>query len=277
MSRKFLLGTLGAALFLGLAACSDSTAPMNGGADAQADADIAATTADGVTETVNLFAGNEGTLDDMTSVSPSISSTTSAVLWRFIDRCDYDSSLGRFVCPTAERGPLTIERSFGLADALGQPMDHFDGVETASANFLLTLTGDVRRDDWSASIDRQQSVTLSGLAGEESAREWNGTGNTTVHSVHEGDQATRTYDASHSVAIEHVVVNLPRSENPWPASGTITVTVSARQTIEGAADRLRQFQRVVTVTFNGTQFVPLQVGSRQFTLDLATGEVTPAA
>ncbi len=245
---------------------------------AQANADIAATAAEGVTETVNLFAGDESTLDGFSAPSPSAAALSiSPALWSFADRCAYDLSLGRFVCPSVMRGPLTIERSFGLANALGQPMDHFDPIVTASANFLMTVAGSVERDGWTGSVRRQRSVTVSGLAGQETAREWNGTGSDTVHSTHVNGDVTRTYDAAHEVAVSHVVVNLPRSDNPWPASGTITISVAARQTIEGDTDRTRAFSRTVIVTFNGTQFVDLQVGDRHFTLDLATGHVTAAA
>ncbi|HJU64135.1 MAG TPA: hypothetical protein VJ596_00600, partial [Gemmatimonadaceae bacterium] len=65
-----------------------------------------------------------------------------------------------------------------------------------------------------------------------------------------------------------------RVQFPWPLSGSVTHTVTAIRTREGANQVSRTFSRTATVTFNGTQFVTLEVGTRVFTLDLATGEVS---
>ncbi len=78
-----------------------------------------------------------------------------------------------------------------------------------------------------------------------------------------------------NVTFTNVVVNLPRSQNPWPMSGTVT-----RQMIgSGSVSKLgttRTFTvtKTMTITFNGTRYVPMTVGTMQFTLDLYTGTAT---
>jgi hypothetical protein len=96
-----------------------------------------------------------------------------------------------------------------------------------------------------------------------------GSGSATAgRSRHTDGGAARSYTSSSATTITAVVLPVPRAEDAWPLSGTITNALSiARDGARGS----RASSRTATVTFNGTQFVPLQIGDRTFTLDLATG------
>jgi hypothetical protein len=275
MKRNILSGAMGAALIVAAAACSDSSAPPSLVSDEQESQDIAETVGDAVSQDMNLFFTGEATVSGLgDNVQPDVAASV-AGFWTFSERCPFDAGSGRFQCPVVTRGPLTISRSFGLVDELGSPQSAFDPQLTAAANFQSLITGEITRPHWSADVERQRDVTVSGLLGQESTRQWDGTGASAIDAEFDNGQVSRTFQAQSNVSVSDVVVQLPRSQNPWPLSGTITHSVSATRTREGANEVSHSFSRTAIVTFNGTQFVTLQVGTRVFTLDLATGEVTP--
>jgi hypothetical protein len=59
---------------------------------------------------------------------------------------------------------------------------------------------------------------------------------------------------------------VPRTEDSWPTSGTITK--SAQLTIIGGPNDGKIVERLATITFNGTQFVPITVNGTSYTFDL---------
>jgi hypothetical protein len=267
---------MGAALIVAAAACSDSSAPPSLVSNEQESQDIAETVGDAVSEDMNLLFTGEATLSGLGGNAQAHVAASTAGFWSFSERCPFDATSGRFQCPVVTRGPLTIARSFGLVDEAGAAQSAFDPQLTAAANFQSLITGQVNRPHWSADVQRERDVTVSGLVGQESTREWDGLGASAIDAQFDNGEVSRTFQAQSSVTVSDVIVQLPRSQNPWPLSGTITHSVSATRTREGANQVSHSFSRTATVTFNGTQFVTLQVGTRVFTLDLATGEVTPA-
>lgn len=276
MKRNILSGAMGAALIVAAAACSDSSAPPSLVSGDQESQDIAETVGDAVSQDMNLFFTGETTVSGLGAVAQPDVAASAAGFWSFSERCPFDATSERFECPVVTRGPLTIARSFGLVDEAGTAQSAFDPQLTAAANFLSLITGQVSRPHWSADVERERDVTVSGLLGQESTREWDGTGTSAIDAEFDNGQVSRTVVAQSSVSVSDVIVQLPRSEHPWPLSGTITHSVSATRTREGANQVSHSFSRTATITFNGTQLVTLQVGTRVFTLDLATGEVTPA-
>ncbi|MGH7717629.1 MAG: hypothetical protein ACREON_02135 [Gemmatimonadaceae bacterium] len=273
MQRNILSAATAAAIVLGLAACGDSSAPRSLVSEEQESDDVAAAVADATSDDVNIFFSGEVTLPTLgTSVQADLAGD--GRFWRFAERCPFDAGSGRFVCPVVNRGPLTVTRSFALADANGGAQSTFDPQLTASANFAALITGHIEREHWTADVERRRDVTVSGLAGRETSREWDGQGSSSLSAEFDNGEVSRTVEAEGSVVVADVVVQLPRSDFPWPISGTLTHSISAERTREGTAEVSRSFSRTATVTFNGTQFVDLQVGTKLFTLDLATGEVT---
>jgi len=186
--------------------------------------------------------------------------------------CAFDGA--RFTCPGVSTANLTVTRSFAFFDAQGNPQATFDSLTTASANFQSTVRGEISRDAWSAVIARSHDMTVSGLAGAETTRTWNGTGtNNVARSLHTEGGPNRTYNMASSSATANVVVPVPRAEGSWPLSGTITHTVTVAITDGEGAGNTRT--RTATVTFNGTQFATVTVGDETFTVDLAERRVGP--
>ena len=164
--------------------------------------------------------------------------------------------------------PRNFSRTVSFFDADGNQQDAYNSLTTESIRMLIEMSGAVERDGWTATIVRSRDVTVSGLVGEETERTWNGTSSTEVtrsqHSDENGE--SRTYDMSGVGTIADVVRGVPRAENPWPLSGTITRSITV---VTNGPDGEVTRERTVVVTFNGSQFVTLTVNGEEFELDLA--------
>ncbi|HSG46716.1 MAG TPA: hypothetical protein VLA43_02760 [Longimicrobiales bacterium] len=163
---------------------------------------------------------------------------------------------------------FTRSRVVTFYDADGVEQGAYDALTTASIHTLLTVSGDVTREGFEWSMDRTRDMTVTGLLGEETQRTWNGTG-ADEHSrarVLDADQ-TRTYDMSGTLLVEDVVRGVPRFENPWPLSGTITRSLTIE--VVNGPNGDETITREVVVTFNGTRFVTLTVNGEEYEVDLA--------
>jgi hypothetical protein len=112
---------------------------------------------------------------------------------------------------------------------------------------------------------------VSGLAGQETTRTWNGTGSGESSRERHTDDGDREYRVTGSTTITAVVIPVPRSDDTWPTSGTITR--NAKVTIVGGPRDGTVRERTVTITFNGTRFVPVKVNDTTFTFDLKTRRI----
>lgn len=159
----------------------------------------------------------------------------------------------------------TFSRTFFDVDGL--EMDGFDRLLTASVEMVWTVSGTVTRDIWSGSVERSRTTVLSGLEGEETTRTWNGTGSDIVSrsQFRPTTDEQRTYDLTASTVITDVVVGVPRSENPYPLSGSISYDMVVTIT---TPDGTRTRERTATIVFDGTQFATLTVNGEVFEVDL---------
>lgn len=235
-------------LLITLAACnSEGTAPeltpLN---DLAITRDVALQSADAAAEEVELMGGPTGILGG-----------------------EEDAP---FRCGTHTRDLLTIVRTCTFKNAAGAAQNAYDPVTTASAAIHAEINGKIERENWSAEVARIRDLIVTGLAGTETSRTWNGTGTgNSTRSRHKEGTETRTYDVSCAGTRTNVVVNLPRTENQWPISGTINRACTIK--ITGGPNDGKTVERVVVITFNGTQLVPITVNGKTFTLDLKTRKI----
>ena len=144
----------------------------------------------------------------------------------------------------------------------------YDPETTDAIRIEVLVSGAVERGEWSASVERTRDLMVTGLEGAETTRIWNGTGSSDVsRSVHNDAEGSRSYDLSAQGQIIDVVRGVPRSENPWPLSGTITRSVIVTIVNGPNGDETRT--REVTIVFDGTQFAAITVNGETFVLDLA--------
>jgi hypothetical protein len=263
LARALALAPLAALL----AACGDSSVlvPRNVTfGDAQISRDVAAASGSAVAgDVADLLTGE--TAAGLTSAAPAA--------------CPYDAPSGYHICPTVTANGVTLARRFQFRDASGTPAQSFDATLTASVNFLRTLDGSVTGSGgsdgatWTRGVHETSDRTVSGLAGAETQRVWNGTDTGADTTVYTGASLTRTYAAAVTQTVRDVVVSVPRVATSWPLSGTITRVVTAKLTT-GGTTTVRNIVRTVTVTFNGTSSVPVEVNGLACTLDLAARSIS---
>ena len=238
--RRRILAVAPALLFA--VACSDS--PASPDTDQQLNLDVANYVADMTSDDLYMFDLYSGM-----SASPALLSPPRPP--RFAD--------------------LSITRDVTFYDEFGAEQIAYDPLLTAEINFLFHMEGSHSRSGEMGSIDvevnRDRDMWLSGLLGEETERLWNGSGSSAVSRSRISDEkGDRQYDMSSSTVVENVLIQLPRLENPWPVSGTITRQVHVEiVTDEGTV----VVDRTVVITFDGDQFVTITVNGEEFELDLA--------
>ncbi len=292
--KRILIGA-GIASSLLFAACSasdlstPSTLALSAGDTLAA---VSVSSADATAEDVDILMAAEASMDGttlggsssydiMSAGAPSFSSGTASsdsvrfAFWGFSGSCTFVAATGRFTCPDVVKNGLTLSRSAAFADASGAVMSRYNDTTTASANFQLGVTGVRTTGTGADTLSRQRTMTAAGLLGHETTRTWNGTGTRTDAGYSSDSARVRTYHAQDATTLANVVVKLPRSANPWPQSGTVTRQVSsAGSVMANGTTRTFTVSRTVTITFNGTRYVPMTIGNTAFTLDLFTGKAT---
>jgi hypothetical protein len=245
-------GALGLAL-AALAACStEGTGPDFTPAQARIlNRDVALVAADGASQDIELMGGPGGNLG--MGLAPGLAAA---------DEHDVP-----FRCGTHTRDGLTVTRTCTFKDGAGATQSAYDPQTTASVVVHAEIEGTITRPNWTATVDRVRDLTVSGLAGAETQRTWNGTGSgTSSRSRHTEGGEERQYDVTATGTITNVVVPVPRRPDGWPLSGTIAKQVTVE--ISGGPRDGQTVTRSVTITFNGTQFVPITVNENTFTFDL---------
>ena len=252
------------ALVAVLAACADSTAPAGNVSDAMLTHDAA------------TDAGAAAALDvSQMSASESAAGVPSATAGASSTACTYSATTGRFTCPTTTTAEgLTLDRSYAFFGG-GAAQSAYDATATDSINFGWALSGALTGAAGTAWVNASRSMTVSGLAGTETQRTWNGTGSRTDSSTASSDGRTRRTKLQANSVVSQVVFKLPRSTYPYPQSGTITHDATVTAYFEGAkGSSSRTATRHAVVTFNGTRTASLVVGTTTCTLDLPTRAVS---
>lgn len=264
MKRFLSLAALATLAFAG--ACRDSSAPE---ADAEAllTDDIALSSGAAVSSDVVALFGGPATLlgAPMRSGGPPFA----------FDRpdCPFVAATGWHECAgTSPRG-MAIAHAYAFFTAEGTAQETFDATTTESIASRMSIEGTLTTPRFTAVIDHERETTVSGLSGAETRHIFNGTGTRHESNRSLGTDRRRESTLVSSDTVTNVVRLLPAATNPWPASGSIVHNIAVTQTMEDGRQMSRSFSRRVVVTFNGTQFVPMQVGDRELTLDLATGRV----
>jgi hypothetical protein len=165
-------------------------------------------------------------------------------------------------------GDLSGTREVSFFDVDGVEQTEYDAVTTDVIHVLHEVEGEVIRDGWTANVHRERDKTVSGLAGSETHRTWNGTGSEEILRTGitlEGSE--RSYQAAGTFAYEDVVVPIPGTMPPYPISGTITRHLTV--TVTGSAGtRTREVD--VVIEFDGTSRATATVNGETRVIDLTT-------
>jgi hypothetical protein len=287
MKRILIGGGIVSALVLSACSGSDVSSPSSlqlSSADTlQA---VVLSAGDATAEDVNVMTASDASMDASTpaydliqSSRPSFSTTATEAdsvryaFWAFAGGCTYSSATARFTCPDIVKNGLTLSRSAAFTDANGAAMSRYNDTTTASSNFQVAVNGVHPTLLGTDTISRIRTMTATGLLGHETSRTWNGTGNRSDGGYANDTERTGTYHTTDATTFTNVVVNLPRSANPWPMSGTVTRQIAGTGTVvKNGVTRTFTVSKIVTITFNGTRLVPMSIGGVAFTLDLYTGK-----
>ncbi len=177
---------------------------------------------------------------------------------------------GAFQCPAMVRDGFTVERTVTFHDVNGGVMDGFERGVTDKVHLVMDASGTIERAFWSAAIVRHRDMTIEGLTTD--LHTANGTKTEEVHrSRNPADGSSRSFDMTGSSTIENVVHAVPRSENPYPLSGTITRQVHV--VVKEDGEIIGERDVTVVITFDGTQFATMTVDGETFRIDLAARQV----
>jgi hypothetical protein len=284
MNRSLLSYSLGTVLLtFGVAACSsDSTSPARSVTQAQEQADVATAAGDATGEDVEVmyatYANASGAYaSEAAAVSPARgfhASVAAGDEWQLGAPCPYNADSGRHECSTVTNGHgLSLDRSYAFFDGT-TPQESFDASTTTSINFQVSLFGTVTSSAWTATVNRDRNLTVAaGSNGWSVSRIWNGSGEGSLSVDSDEGSVSRSYHLNSSTTITDVTVAEPRSENPWPLSGSVTYVFDGTRTREGTRTVSTTVSYTATITFNGTSTVPLDMGTSQFCVDLATRQL----
>jgi hypothetical protein len=227
------------ALALGVGACAESTAPRSG--DEALLADLAIVAADATLEDVALWRLPLGFSPGLAPAPPGGGSG-----WP---------------------GAFSVTRRVTFYDADGVEQNAYHPLRTDVIRILYEVLGKVTRENWSASVHRLRELEVSGLAGTETRRTWNGSGSEEVSRKATLADGVRSYDAVGSFTYQDVVVPVFGTEPRYPVSGTITrkMTVT-RSGLLG--ERTRTVD--IVITFDGDSTATAVIDGKTVEIDLTT-------
>lgn len=175
---------------------------------------------------------------------------------------------GAFPAPSAGPDTRTVTHTATFYNEAGDEHDR-DPLLTAKIHLVIDATHEFSRDSWTATGTRSRDLWITGLLGVETQRTVNGTGSGSVtRSQHTDEAGTRTYDMTSTSVITDVIHRVPRTDDSWPVSGTITRTMMVTAVDGPNGDVTRN--RTVVITFNDTNLVTMTVGEESFEIDLST-------
>lgn len=269
-------GLLAAGMFIVAAACSSTdmtTSDTTAASDLVVTSDVAADAADGFAEDVDVMTGMDGRIGNV-SADVRGAFFLSPGGWRpGLTGCTFVG--GAFTCPDTLRNGLNVSRVVTLKDAAGDTESAYDSLLTASINIIADISGDRTHGPWSATVARHREINITGLAGIETTRTVNGTGNETVsRSRVTRNDSTRSYTIVGSSVITNVVMPVRSSDggNGWPISGSITRTLTI--TLTSGPNAGKTETRTITLTFDGTSTPTASVNGQQFTIDCVNHTAT---
>lgn len=171
-----------------------------------------------------------------------------------------------------DRG-LTITRQvrFWSGGSLALGWDH---VTTDSVNHRWTRTGAVAsvvKPGKVRTIDDADTASMIVLHGMPVYHVWTGAGARIDSSTYTVNGVTRLFAYTAYDTAAALTFTMPRSENPFPASGSISRNLELHFTAGGFDKTLT---RSAKITFNGTSVAQLQVGALTCNLDLVTRVVS---
>lgn len=248
-----------------LTACADGTQPLASlVSDSTITADVAASAGDAIAASLDVLAGHEISMalpGSGMSDHPAMSHMNNFNVSR--TRVCYDAN-GAVV---AGCSPISSVRQIVTSVTV-------DGTRTGSHTRENGVTV-----NWTGAVHRAGSDTVyrNFTGGTETSRTHIGAGMGHDTSTFSDGTVTRVFSEATRDSVKSLTWNLPRSSNPWPASGSIVRVDSVHVVAtKGSETRERKVVWVISVTFpaDAQGNVVLQVNDKTCNLNLVTRVVS---
>ncbi len=259
-------GTGGGAALLGLAlatgACGEATGPDQldlAELEALASEELAVVATDGAVQDIG-FMNDVGT--------PGLRFP----LLRFPDftgdKPDCPEKDGRYRCgPRKGMEGLEVQRAVTFHGESGI-MDSYDPELTSWIEFDLEAAGEITHRNFTAVVNRERHLEVTGLLGRETVRTWTGSGTSDV--AREGilpNGEYRNVRIQKTSEIRSVVVPVPEGEErPWPLEGKIASEATITHTSESG--ETRAVTKTVVIEFDGDSTAWLTIDGERQEVDL---------
>ena len=200
--------------------------------------------------------------------------------------CTFSVGTGFYTCTgQGERG-LSVVRKFKIF-MNGAPVPGTSGLIDSTLAIWQTTGRDTVSEEGRTRIrivnraDTNMSVITRDTAAPRLPTRFtnngHGTQNDTV--TFSDSNGVKKYAVSNDVVVSNLVRKAPEQLNPFPFSGTVTVTLNGTMSfVPSPGSRFTALSRsvagIAVVTFNGTQNASLVVGGKTCTLNLVTRKVT---
>ena len=189
-----------------------------------------------------------------------------------LSSCSYNAAAGRWACePFVNSRGMTVVRSFAYFNAAGGVMQRYDPVLTARVNYQTSMVGTVGDGATFAGVShRSSNQTMSGLAGHETTRIWDGAGVSADTTTHHDSLGARKYAGARLDSLKGMTFIFPRTPGTYPLAGQAVQVANFTVTATGHTNEMRSVSRRVVTTFNGTADVAVTSGSVTCRLNLDT-------
>lgn len=279
--RRFttLATILAMGAIVGVVACSSDSAvaPGNSVADSEIDQTVASDVGESFTDKVGQYQENESFEESLSSGSFTFmagpSGAGSGPRSRTVT-CGGPDASGWYSCIAYTARGLTITRevrfwsgdSYALGWGTGSVIDSTNHSWTKSGTFESAV-----KPGKMFFINESAAASMVVTHSTPALHTWNGAASVNDSSSYSVNNITRIFAYTAADTAAALTFTMPRSANPYPASGSISRNLTLHVTA-GAFDKT--ITRFAKVTFDGSTIAVLQVGALTCSLDLVTGAVS---
>jgi len=158
--------------------------------------------------------------------------------------------------PIEVEGSTSFSRTVTFTPCNDGPLDRYHPENTEAMHIVASHTRSVQHTFWTADVQRQRDMTVSGMCDIEEFRFWDGLSSGVVDkSRHRQDGSTRDFDMTTSAIFTAVKRGIPREDFAYPLGGTIERTVDATLMKDG--ELVREKHITFRIEFNGTNLVTM--------------------
>jgi hypothetical protein len=196
----------------------------------------------------------------------------------FVDAsCSYAAGTGLVTCGPVTHNGITRTRTIRFQNSAGTPQSAFDSTTNTVTTTAAVSGTATRRDSSKSTINSSSNQVVTGLASTSTQRTVNSTSSGTETTTGISRQGAFTATRTAADTVKAVVVPRATSTNTWPypTSGTIIREISASVTISGQSPKQSSRREVITYDGSSTAKVTItQNGETQnCTLPLPHGRL----